>query len=120
MVQPRSEWIDDWRIGLAPSRERRVSRELLNVFSAFWKSERMDEKSATTKSRYSAGLHALGGYIVAQAASPEERDTALGELLARAIEHGEGPLIYHDNEAWQRELDTVCRKVHKYLTRQRR
>jgi hypothetical protein len=31
------------------------------------------------------------------------------------IDTGEGPLIYHDNETWQKELDAVCRKLHKYM-----
>lgn len=25
------------------------------------------------------------------------------------------PLIYHDNEDWQNEIDMVCRKLYKYF-----
>jgi hypothetical protein len=115
-VRPDRNWIDNWRLDIAPARERSASAYLLKVFGAFWESEGLDEKSSSTSKRYSAGLHALGGHIVRRAASPDDLKTSVEDLLAEALDGGEGPLIHYDNETWQRELDTMCRKLHKYLT----
>ena len=118
-MRPDPTWISDWRIGLAPSRETEVSRELVRVFAAFWDGEGLSEKAKTTRSRYSGALHALGGYLVEQAVSEEGRGKTADELLDELAGPDEGPLIHHDNETWQRDVDTVCRKLHRYRSRQR-
>jgi hypothetical protein len=38
------------------------------------------------------------------------------EYLESYVASGDGPMIYHDDETWQDDLDTVCRKLYKYLT----
>lgn len=40
------------------------------------------------------------------------------EFLKGYIDKGNGPLIHHDNDAWQNELDAVCRRLYKYLLTQ--
>jgi len=118
-MKPDPTWARDWQVGLAPAREAAVSRELIGIFTAFWEAAKLDEKAKTTRSRYAAGLHALGGYLVERAASSEADVESVEKLLLEAIDTDEGPLIHHDNEAWQRELDTVCRKLHRYLRSKR-
>jgi hypothetical protein len=116
-VAPHTAWIDDWRLGVAPSREGKIARELLRIFTAFWNSESLDGKSSTTQRRYSAGLHALGGYLIGKAVDDEGLDKTARGLLYEAVDDEEGPLIHQDHEVWQREFDTVCRKLYRFLTR---
>ncbi len=42
------------------------------------------------------------------------------ELLDEYISEDDGPLIFMDNEAWQNEIDTVCRKLYKFLNNAKR
>ena len=63
-MKPNEKWIDDWQIGLNSDRERNVSCTLVNLFADFWKTQGLDEKSKTTRNRYSGGLHSLDGYLV--------------------------------------------------------
>jgi hypothetical protein len=116
-LAPRTAWIDDWRLGVVPSREAEIARELIRVFTAFWSSEDIAAKSLTTQRRYSGSLHALGGYLIGKAVDDEGFGKLAHELLAEALDDQEGPLVYHDHEVWQGELDTVCRKLYKFLIR---
>jgi len=112
---PNRTWIKDWKIGENPSREKEVSNDLLTIFINFWKSQRIDEKAKTTKNRYSGALHSIGGYLVEQAVSEDDANMTSYELLSEHIGPYDGPLICHDNETWQKEIDMVSRKLHKYL-----
>lgn len=114
-MKPTRAWIEDWRLGERTSRENEISRPLVRIFASFWEAYGLDEMGKTTQRRYSNALHALGGYLVRRAVSENQQSTSARELLLGAIDSGDGPLIYHDNEAWQRELDAVCRKLHGYL-----
>ena len=114
-MKPNVKWIDDWRLGPKPSREHKFAADLLDYFADFWDKEKLDEKSKTTKNRYSNSLHTLGGYLVEQAIPEEDLDKTARELLLRYVGPNEGPLIYHDDEDWQYELDRVCRKIYKYM-----
>lgn len=65
-------------------------------------------RNYTSKSiRYSGALHALGGYLVEDAISDGGAGMATDELLSEHVGPYEGPLIHHDNEAWQNEIGTV-------------
>jgi len=92
---------------------------LLDCFIHFWIMEKLDKKSKTTRNRYSNSLHALGGYLVERAISTEDSDKTANELLYEYISPDDGPLIYHDNEDWQDELDMVCRKIYKHIKKYR-
>jgi hypothetical protein len=37
------------------------------------------------------------------------------ELRSEHIGSRDGPLIFHDNEDWQGELDMVCRKLNRHI-----
>jgi hypothetical protein len=114
-MKPNSKWIEDWQIGEAPTREWNVSSELLSLFIDFWDAQALDDKSKTTRNRYSGSLHALGSYLVEQAIADSGLNKTTDELLSKHIGSGDGPLIFHDNEDWQGELDTVCRKLNRHI-----
>ena len=114
-MNPDKEWTKDWRIGENPSRERDVSGDLLGIFTDFWNAQGLDNKSKTTRNRYAGSLHAIGGYLVEQAISDDGADKTAKQLLSEHIGPCDGPLIHHDNETWQNEIDTVCRKLYKYI-----
>jgi hypothetical protein len=114
-VRVSANWIEDWRVGIAPDREREVATELVRVFTNFWNAEELDERSASTRRRYAAGLHSLGGYVVETSLTDEMENRTAHELLNEAVCLGEGPLIHSHDDVWQRELDAVCRRLHKFL-----
>jgi hypothetical protein len=72
---PTAEWIEEWLVGWNVTREREVGTALLEVFSRFWNTEELAQRSKTTQRRYSGSLHALGGYLVTQASSTEGEKT---------------------------------------------
>ena len=113
-MAPTESWIDDWQIDVSPPMEVARSRELLLIFQQFWQWAGLNEKSKSAQRKYHAGLHALGGWSVEKlldgTAAPNVQ-----QLLLEATQAGEEPLIFPDNEVWQGELDTVCRKLHKFL-----
>jgi len=90
-MKPNIKWVDDWRIGMKPSREKEVSIDLINFFIDFWVKEKMGKKSKTTMNRYSNALHAIGGYLVEQAISDENSEKTVYELLSQDISPYEGP-----------------------------
>jgi hypothetical protein len=114
-MKPTTEWIKDWHAGLQPRLETQAAGELLDIFQAFWSWSDLDAKSKSTKQRYAGSLHALGGYLVGEVGNGHRGNKSLQEFIMSYIDAEEGPLIYHDNEVWQKELDTVCRKLHKYM-----
>jgi len=105
----------DWRCGIIPSQEDQTANELIEIFKDFWSWANLETKSKSTKRRYSAALHALGGYLVEETAKGNRGTKKIIEFLKEYIDTEEGPLIHYDNEAWQAELDTVCRRFYKYL-----
>ena len=117
-MKPNENWIDNWRLGLAPAYEGRLGRGLIELFSEFWLAEGLDAKSKSTRQRYSNGLGALGGYLVKEALDEEGREPDHWTLLAEHLDGREAPLIFVDEPVWQAELDTVCRKLYKYLVRE--
>ena len=115
-MKPNNKWINDWHTGIESARETAIFAELLNYFMDFWDKMKLDDKSKTTKGRYSSSLHALGGYLVEKATSDEDDlEDTVDELLSKSIEPEGGPFIYYDDESWQDEVDMVCRKIYKYM-----
>ena len=112
---PNGKWTKDWQIRENTSREKKIADDLIKVFIDFWKHQGIDEKSKTTKSRYSGALHSTGGHLVEQAISDDGADKSAQELLSEHIGPNDGPLICRDNETWQNEIDMVSRKLHNYL-----
>ena len=114
-MKPNNKWIDDWQIGEQPSREKDISTDLVKFFVDFWSKQKIDEKSKTTRTRHLSSLHAIGGYLVEQSILYEDLGKTANELLSKYIGSYDGPLIFHDNERWQGEVDMICRKIHKYM-----
>ncbi len=114
-MKPTNDWITDWHYGVKPSQEEKTSEELLEIFQDFWSWCNFETKSRSTKQRYSAALHALGGYLVEKTGNGHRGSKVIREFLKGYIDSGDGPLIHPDNETWQNELDRVCRKLYKYL-----
>ncbi len=114
-MKPDSKWIKDWRCGIYPEREGQLGNEFLKVFIDFWVKSDLENKSKSTKNRYSAALHAIGGYLVKRGVSEENEKLSAHELLLDSISEDEGPLIYYSDEDWQNELDMVSRKLYKYF-----
>jgi len=117
-MKPTNDWIKDWRYGAATSQEEKISIELLRIFEDFWGWSNIEKKSKSTRQRYSAALHSLGGYLVEEVGKGHCASKTTHEFLKGYIDSGCGPLIHHDNESWQNELDTVCRKLFQYLLSQ--
>ncbi|WP_045221971.1 hypothetical protein [Desulfonatronum thioautotrophicum] len=118
MTKPDHAWIADWKVGENSERERKISKELVECFREFWVALDLDGKAKTTRNRYSNALHALGGYLVEKAISEDGLLMTTNELLSEHIDSVGGPLIHHDEEAWQDEIDMVCRKLSKHLKAQ--
>ena len=118
-MEPTTKWIDDWKIGVKPSREDEFSAELFGYFIHFWNKEKLSDRSKTTINRYSTALHALGGYLVEQAISSQGLNKTAYELLSECISPNDGPLIYDQDKNWQYELDMVCRKLYKHMKKNR-
>lgn len=114
-MKPNVNWLNDWKVGGNSQREKYLGIELLNIFEKFWKESGLNSKSNTTKRKYSNALQCLGRYLTEKGTFEENKMTAL-ELLMNAISEEEGPLIHHDNETWQNEIDLVSRKILKYIT----
>lgn len=115
-MKSTENWIEDWKCEIDPESEEKISKEIIDIFNEFWNWARIEEKSKTTQQRYYAALHALGGYLVEQAARENDTPLAAKELIRLYINADEGPLIHQQDEKWQNEIDMVCRKLHRYLT----
>jgi hypothetical protein len=107
-MRPDDSWIEQWSVGHSPAKEDEASRELLRIFRKFWTAEELDRKSKSTRSRYAGSLHALGSQLV-EKVGYTDLEVPIGDHL------GEGPLIWQENEAWQRELDATCGKLERFL-----
>jgi|GEM_PF-1231030 len=118
-LEPSEAWINDWLLGVDPTREADLARSFVDVFARFWVAQRLSEKSETTRRRHSGSLRALGGHLVKEGVEPEYSEWTAHELLWEAVEIGEGPMIFGGDEAWQGELDATCRRLRRYLEAQR-
>ena len=114
-MKPAEDWIEDWVCGVDEKRERLIGRELVTIFQGFWNKLNLDSKSKSTRNRHANALHALAGHIIEDAIRREVLDCEPRRRLMDSLYDDEGPLVYHDNENYQRELDSVCRKLYKYL-----
>ena len=113
-MKPNESWTEDWRIGVSPAEEGKIGRELVAIFQRFWEWSDLENRSKSTRQRYSGALHALGSWAVEKAVEDNVPVDA-HQLVLEATSGGDGPLIYLDREEWQKELDTVCRKLYKFL-----
>ena len=95
-----------------------MSEELLKIFEDFLNWSNPEKKSKSTRRRYAAALHSVEGYLVEEAEKEYCGSKTIHEFHKGYIDSGDGPLVLHDTEALQNELDTVCRRLYKYLLAQ--
>ena len=111
-----NKWEEDWKIS---DQDYQLSNKLLPILEDYLVSLKEKGVSKTTFNRHKAACHALGGFIINdvfnyQRNSFPEDETGKGILLHYIDTEG-GPLIHHDEETWQRELDAACKKFYKFL-----
>ena len=109
-------WIADWH--LIDGGER-LSRLITPVFEAYLTALQDKGKSKSTLRRHTSSCHALGGYIVDRICNKELESYNVSEtgeeILLSYLDGCDGPLIFQDNESWQREVDTTCRNLYKFI-----
>ena len=115
MVLPEN-WASEWTVC---KEDRQLSQKLILIFESFLGSLLDKGVSKRTLRRHERACHALGGYIVGDlfgrgddSFSPNETGQT---VLLRFIDDSGGPLVYQDEETWQNELDSTCRKLFKQL-----
>ena len=112
----KEQWIKDWRIG---NNSEQTSIILIEEFMGFLLYlKNMKKLSKRTIKRHETSCHALGGYIINDLYNsiPTGNSSKSGkDILLDYIIQYEGPLIYHDNEDWQKEVDATCKHLYKYL-----
>lgn len=114
-MRPTEGWKQDWGCGENAKFENETGAQFVFIFQNFWKYENLDAKSKTTQRRYSNALHALGGYLIAEAIRLGDYDRHPIQMVLDSLSPFEGPLVSPDNETCQRGIDTVCRKLYKYM-----
>ncbi len=126
MTKPKSDeqsltanWEKDWHI---EDGDEELSRKLTSLFEAYLTALQKKGVSKSTLNRHANSCHALGGYIVEQLFGYQcnRYDSAESgkELLLRYLDGKDGPLVFPSEESWQRQLDTTCRKLYKFLVQQ--
>ena len=115
-MKPTIQWTEDWEVGIDIPKESEMAQQILDLFVEFWDDERIEEKSKSTLNRYRSALMSLGGYVVEQSISEDDKEKNAKELLLACIDDEGGPFLFQDEETWQNEFDMVCRKLHKYYT----
>ncbi len=113
-----ANWEKDWHVA---DGDDDLSRRLIPVFKSYLAALQKKGVAKSTLNRHAGSCHALGGYIVDrvfnyQWDSYEETESG-EEILLHYLDGCDGPLIHQDNESWQREIDTTCRKLYKFLVR---
>ena len=109
-------WADDWHV---MDGDEVLSDKLTPVFEAYLTALQKKGVAKSTLNRHKNGCHALGGYIVDQVFNYQwdryEKFEQGEDILLRYLDGCDGPLIHQDNETWQREIDTTCRKLYKFV-----
>ena len=110
------DWSKDWSIG---NEDLWLSEKITPVFESYLSSLADNGVAKKTFNRHKNACHALGGYIIGEVFGYEndtftKKQTGTDVLLHYIDEDG-GPLVYHDNELWQKELDTTCRILFKNI-----
>ncbi|MFH2000390.1 MAG: hypothetical protein ABIK28_11960 [Planctomycetota bacterium] len=109
-------WFKDWSIC---KEDKNISKKLVVVFDSYL--DHLLEKgvSKSTFNRHKDACHALGGFIIGEIFGYHSvtcNDNETGEEVIKRFIDGEGgPLVHSDHEKWQREMDSMCKKLYIYL-----
>ncbi|KEQ18703.1 hypothetical protein [Endozoicomonas numazuensis] len=119
-MEKYSEWPREWNCS---DEDEKLSKELTSIFKGFLTMLKESNLSEKTIRRHKSSCHALGGYIISEIFG-YEHDIELAELppkeiLNNYITQYEGPLIYPQHETWQKEIDSTCKKLFKFINQQR-
>jgi hypothetical protein len=110
------DWPQDWHIA---DGDEAFSRKLVPIFESYLEALQQKGVAKSTFNRHLNSCHALGGYIVDQVYNYEwdhfDPEATGREILLHYLDGYEGPLVFQDNESWQREVDTTARKLYKFL-----
>lgn len=118
-MQNLDSWVEDWHVA---ENDREFSRKLIQVFDAFLTGLVNAGLSKSTLRRHTSSCHALGGYILKKVFDYEfdsfSEDSTGEEVLLHYIDAYEGPLVFQDNEQWQKEIDATCKKLFKFIVKE--
>ena len=111
-------WEEDWH---CVAGDEELSGKLILIFDAYLTELKNKGVAKSTFNRHSGSCHALGGYIVDRifnyqwdSYDPSESGE---EILLRYLDGYDGPLVFDDNESLQRQMDTTCRKLYRFINR---
>lgn len=111
-------WEKDWHVA---NGDEQLSRKLIPIFEAYLNDLLQKGVSKSTLNRHQNACCAIGSHIVDRVYGYEldkVEESELGiDILLRYVDADEGPLVFQNDEAWQREVDTTSRKLFKFLTR---
>jgi hypothetical protein len=109
-------WKNDWHIC---KEDRQLSAKLIPIFESYMTTLVEKGVSKSTFNRHESACHALGGYIISEiyGYELEEYDSEQSgkDVILQFIDQNGGPLVHHDEEIWQKELDAMCKKLYYYL-----
>lgn len=109
-------WDKDWHI---EKDDYEISNKIIPIFDSYLRELEKRNVSKKTFKRHQDACFSLGDYIIGkifgyQTDSFKPNDTG-EKILLHYIDEYEGPLVHHDNESWQRELDATCKKLYKHI-----
>ncbi len=109
-------WARDWQVC---SEDLWLSEKIIPVFESYLSGLADSGASKSAFNRHKNACRALGGHIIGEVFGYEtdtfsEKQTGI-EILLHYISESDGPLVYQDNESWQKEIDIMCRKLFKYI-----
>lgn len=109
-------WEKDWHI---VDGDELLAKELIPVFEKYLAALNEKGVSKSTMTRHKNACHAIGGYIINQVFKYEWDDLEEpwnGEdILFQCVYGLDGPLIFHDNENLQKEVDVTSRKLYNFI-----
>ena len=109
-------WDKNWHV---VDGDELLSKELMPVFEKFLTALARKGVSKSTMNRHKNACLAIGGYIINQVFKYEWDELEVPwngeEIIFRSVFGLEGPLIYEDNPALQKEVDATSRKLYNFI-----
>jgi hypothetical protein len=114
--------LDRWpRSGMGLEKDLPPGQELLTQLRPFIEHLALSGLSPKTIRRHVDNLWLLGGEIIRDLHyDPSLRKLSAERLLRSVIHQDGGPLIHNGSEEEQSSFGSTCRKLHRFLSEQRR